>query len=148
MNAMNAMRNVLLTFGLALATTSFGFVEDMPAGSQYHGEQSEEQLGQQQQMNGTYEVVGDENLRGDNLGVDGPHSEQSASDVLSQKEDERAKKVLRTVEEQKSNGTPWWMYLLGIVGVSAVISGCFMALKNYTDKNAPPPPSEKTTIKW
>ncbi|MBX3095872.1 MAG: hypothetical protein KF812_03340 [Fimbriimonadaceae bacterium] len=145
---MTTMRFLLISAALFTSATIFGFIEDKPAGSQFHAEQGQEQVMQQQQSNGTFDVVGEENLRGDNLGAEGPMQEQSAADVLAQKDSDTGAAVLKKVEADKSRGTPWWTYLLGALGVSCVIGGSFMAMKKYTDKNAPPPPSENSKIVW
>lgn len=135
MKGMN-LKPWLVALAAMLAMTAFGFIEDKPKGSTFHGEQSEAQLGEQQErLNGSFDEVGvvEEDTERD---AEAKFDHQSkAEDALSASDAARNRKdaedVLKKAAERESR-SPWGGWLL-FIGGAAVVGGVFYAIKRTSD---------------
>jgi hypothetical protein len=126
----------LVALAAMLAVTAFGFIEDKPKDAQFHGEQSEAQLGQQQEsVNRQYNEVGvvEQDTERD---AEAKFDHQSkAEDALSASDAARSRKdaedvLKKAAEREKRN--PWGGWLL-FIGGAALVGGVFYAIKRTSD---------------
>lgn len=138
---------------LALAASSFAFVEKRPSGAQFTPEQSQEQVEQQQAMNGRYQVLGSEDLVQPKPQVKMNGGVKRAEDVvINTNASARAiadSALLKAEAEVSHTSKPktsfaLWGGLVLVLGVVAV-----WMFKSYADKVVPPMPENvKAKTKW
>jgi hypothetical protein len=138
---------------LALASASFAFVEKRPSGAKFTPEQSQEQVAQQQAMNGKYGVLGSEDLVQSKPNVKMGGENTKANEVLIQSSPEarslannalvKAEAEVSLAPKPKAPGAVWGILFL-VLGAVAV-----WAFKSYADKVVPDIPcAPKSKMKW
>ena len=150
----NLFKLTAATLAIALAAASFAFVEKKPHGAKFVPEQTQEQVTQQQAMNGQYGVLGSEELVQPKPEVKMTGDDSKASDVLIQSDPKAmsiANSALVKAERDVSNPKKpkgaiaiWGLAFLVLGGVAV------WAFKSYADKVVPEMPTAptKSKLKW
>lgn len=143
------LRQMVVMLGLMATTAmSFGFIEGKPEGAQFHSEQSQEQVADQQRYNGNFGPVGEVQLDQSDKNRPGIGSEDQAAQTLIQSEEQQGKatEVLKQAEKERQSSGPWRMILIALAAVG-VVGVVLFGLKRYAEQHAPKPPSP-TRTKW
>ena len=123
---------------LLLAIPAWSYIEDKPEGAEFHPEQSQGQVAEQQAKQGTQGVVGDVPLRTTPRSGSGSSKRGGGADVLAGASEELAANALVEAEEQiqaeQSAGFKWAWWAIGMLVLGL---GVFFGIKTYADKTVP-----------
>lgn len=140
---------IIAIFGMAaIAIPAWSFIEDKPAGAEFHPEQSQGQVAEQQAKQGTQGVVGDVPLRTTPRANSGSSKQGSGADILAGASEDLAAKALIDAEEhlqaENSSGLKWawWAIAMLVLGL-----GVFLGVKTYADKTVPDQ-KRKRSSRW
>lgn len=134
-----SITRVIAVFGLvAISVSAFAFIEDKPEGAQFHPEQSQGQVTEQQQHQGTQGVVGDVPTRTSPRYNSRSSKSGEGADILADASAQLAAKTLVEAEEQLQAENAgrfkwaWWAIGMLMLGL-----GVFLGFKSYADKTVP-----------
>lgn len=130
---------LIAIFGVAvMVMPAVAFIEDKPAGAEFHPEQSQGQVAEQQSKQGTQGVVGDVPVRTTPRTGPGSSKRGGGADVLAGASEDLAAKALVDAEEQiqaeKSSGLKWAWWAIGMLVLGL---GAFFGFKTYADRTVP-----------
>lgn len=139
-------RQIALIALAAAAVPALAFIQAKPPGFEYHPEQSQEQVEQQQGSTGYYEEVGvvEGDIRKPDTSPTSGDPEAARAILQASEDSEKAHNALLQAEKDITSGgrsgpspVMWGVMVIAVIGL-----GVF-ALKKYADKVVPEPPKRK-----
>lgn len=146
------MKTLLTTIALSLSLAAFAFNEGKPQGAEFHLEQNQEQLAQQQALQGRMDRVGDvpvdtEMQRRDPNKTPDATAQRTLA-LVQERENSRAniakaEERMKAAEKAETRQANWPRYLIVLLVVVALM----VIGKKYLDQSTPNMP-KKRRVTW